>query len=50
MCNYGSLHLRINEILAEKGISKTKSVKIWTFLAVTSTDTAEMNSREWTQT
>ena len=27
MCNYGSLHLRINEILAEKGISKNKICK-----------------------
>lgn len=27
MCNYGSLHLRINEILTEKGISKNKICK-----------------------
>lgn len=47
MCNYGSLHLRINEILAEKVSPKTKSVKIWIFLAVTLTDTAEMNSKGW---
>ena len=27
MCNYGTLHLRINEILKEKGISKNKICK-----------------------
>ena len=27
MCNYGTLHLRINEILEEKGISKNKICK-----------------------
>ena len=50
MCNYGSLHLRINEILTEKVYPRIKSVKIWIFPAVTSTDTAEMNSREWIPT
>lgn len=36
--------------LQKKVSPKTKSVKIWIFLAVTSTDTVEMNFREWTPT